>query len=213
MGFESDKFPSQRDAENHFKQLLKKVFHQIMKNRGMFWYEMSNKRLAYYYTTSNLTTLKVRYQFLYRNQNKFKNKNLIGKPNSKGRWHYAISVKPIITPILGFSLKNHLAFTDDGLNVWRTDKNEVDKDRIHRERRKKGKRLFNEEWRDLFLAFLSALKKDDKIAINLSSEFTLEMPLYPEVFWADFGYFDPKDKTRQGLLSMYEIDENIEEND
>ncbi|HBG70485.1 MAG: hypothetical protein A2W93_09520 [Bacteroidetes bacterium GWF2_43_63] len=214
MGFESSKFPNHRDTENHFKQLLKKVFHQIMKNRGMFWYEMANKRLAYYYTTSNLTSLKVKFDFPNRKTNKSKNKNLIGKNSTNGYWHFAVSVKPILSPVLSFSLKNHIAFTDDGLNVWKTDKNEVDKEKIHRERRKKGKRLFNEDWRDLFLAFISALKKDGKIEIKLSSNFILDMPVYPEMFWADFGYFDPKDKTRQGLLSMYDFeDDNFEEDD
>ena len=214
MGFESASFPNHKDSENHFKQLLKKVFHLIMKRRGMFWYEMSNKRLAYYFTTSNLSTLKVKYQFPYRISHKNKTKNLIGKNGTNGNWHYALSVKPILTPILGFSLKNHLTFTNDGLNVWKNEKNEVDTDKIHRERRKKGKRLFNEEWRDLFLAFLTALKKDDTIEIKLSANFNLEMPIYPELFWADFGYYDPKDKTRQGILSMYDFeDENEEDND
>ena len=48
IGFESNKFPTQRDSENHFKKLMKETFHKLMKNRGMFWYEMSNKRLAYF---------------------------------------------------------------------------------------------------------------------------------------------------------------------
>lgn len=58
IGFESSSFPTHRDSENHFKKLLKEVFHKIMKNRGMFWYEMSNKRLAYYYTPANLSSFK-----------------------------------------------------------------------------------------------------------------------------------------------------------
>jgi hypothetical protein len=214
LGFVSNKFPNHRDSENHFKQLLKKVFHQIMKNRGMFWYQMANRRLAYYYTTSNLTTLKVKFEYPHRKHKRFKTKNLIGRHSTKGKWHFAVSVKPILSPVLSFSLKNHIAFTDDGLNVWKTDKNETDKDKIHRERRKKGKRFFNEEWRDLFLAFINALKKEDKIEIQLATNFFLEMPAFPEMFWADFGYFDPKDKTRQGLLSMYDFEEdNLEEND
>jgi len=214
IGFESSSFPTHRDSENHLKQLLKKIFHLIMKNRGMFWYEMANKRLAYYYTTSNLNTQKIKFSFPNRKINNLKTKNLIGKNGGNGNWHYAVSIKPILSPVLGFSLKNHLTFTNDGVNVWKNEKNEVDRDKIHRERRKKGKRLFNEEWRDLFLAFLNGLKKDNKIEINLSSKFVLEMPVYPEMFWANFGYFDPKDKTRHGLLSMYDFeDENIDDND
>lgn len=213
IGFESNNFPTHRDSENHFKKLLKETFHRIMKNRGMFWYEMSNKRLAYFFTPANLSSLKTRLQYPYRKHNEFKTKNLLGKHKSLGKWHFAVSVKPILSPIVAFSLKSHITFTSDGFEVWRNDKNEIDSSKIHSQRRAKGKRLFNEEWRDLFLAFLNALKKEDKIELALSSNFVLKMPVIPEVYWADFGYFDPKDKTRQGLLSMYEFEEENTEED
>lgn len=213
IGFESSSFPTHRDSENHFKKLLKEVFHKIMKNRGMFWYEMSNKRLAYYYTPANLCSLKTKFQYPYRKNNKFKTKNLLGKHKSLGKWHYAVSVKPILSPVLAFSLKSHITFTTDGFNVLKNDKNETDSNKIHSQRRSKGKRMFNEEWRDLFLAFIDALKKDDRIEIGLSSNFTLEMPITSQIYWADFGYFDPKDKTRQGLLSVYEFEEENTEID
>jgi len=212
-GFESENFPTQKDAENHLKQLLKRIFHLIMKNRKMFWYEMANKRLAYFYTPANLHFLKVKFEYPYRSNRRFKTKQLIGKYESLGKWHFAVSVKPILSPIIAFSLKSHLTFTDNGFNVWKNKDGEVDKDRIHSHRRAKGKRFFNEEWRDMLLAFLNGLKKDDKIEIALSNDFILEMPLITEVYWSDFGYYDPKDTTRQGILSVYEIelDEREEE--
>ncbi|TNE36136.1 toll/interleukin-1 receptor domain-containing protein [bacterium] len=214
IGFESSCFPTHRDSENHFKKLLKEVFHKIMKNRGMFWYEMSNKRLAYYYTPANLNSLKTKFQYPFRKVKKYKTKNLLGKHKSIGKWHFAVSVKPILSPVLAFSLKSHITFTTDGFNVLKNDKNETDSSKIHSQRRAKGKRMFNEEWRDLLLAFIDALKKGDRIEIALSSNFTLEMPVTSQVYWADFGYFDPKDKTRQGLLSVYEFEEeNSEDND
>lgn len=117
LGFESKVFPNHRDSENHFKSLLKRIFHLIMKNRRMFWYEMANRRLAYFYTPANLKSLKVKFDYPYRKNNKFKTKNLIGNYLSLGKWHYAVSVKPILYPILAFSLKNHLVFTDDGFQV------------------------------------------------------------------------------------------------
>ena len=214
IGFDSSSFPTHRDSENHLKKLLKEVFHRMMKNRGMFWYEMSNKRLAYYYTPANLNTLKTKFQYPFRKVKKFKTKNLLGKHKSLGKWHYAVSVKPILSPILAFSLKSHITFTTDGFNVLKNDKDETDSSKIHSQRRAKGKRMFNEEWRDLFLAFIDALKKENRIEIALSSNYTLEMPATSQIYWADFGYFDPKDKTRQGLLSVYEFeDENSEDND
>lgn len=214
IGFDLNSFPTHRDSENHFKKLLKEVFHKMMKNRGMFWYEMSNKRLAYYYTPANLSSFKTKFEYPFRKNNKFKTKNLLGKHKSIGKWHYAVSVKPILSPVLAFSLKSHITFTTDGFNVLKNDKNETDSNKIHSQRRAKGKRMFNEEWRDLFLAFIDALKQDDRIEIALSSSFNLKMPVTSQIYWADFGYFDPKDKTRQGLLSAYEFeDENPEDND
>ena len=213
IGIVSKQFPTQNDAENHFKYLLKKTFHLLMKNRGMFWYEMSSRKLAYFYTPGNLNSLKVKFEYPYRVLNKWKTKNLIGVYKKTFKWHYAVSVRLVLSPLLGFQLKNHLAFTTDGFQVWKNDKDEVLKDKIHSHRRSKGKMMFNEEWRDLFLAFLNGLRNSDGlIQIQLSNDFTLQMFPDPELFRSDFGYFDPKDKTRHGLLSMYEEEgEDLEE--
>lgn len=209
-GIESSVFPNQRDAENYLKSLLKQVFHKLMKNRGMFWYEMANKRLAYFYTPANLTSLKVKFEYPYRRTNKTKLKSLIGVYKRKWKWHYAISVKPVLTPVLGFVLKSHLVFTDEGFKVWKNEKGEIDKDKIHSHRRSKGKTFYNEEWRDMLLAFLHGLKnKEGLITIPLSCDFSLQLFPIPELFWSQFGYYDPKDKTRQGLLSVYEDEEEL----
>jgi len=206
IGFESKSFPNHNDALNHFKFLLKRVFHLIMKNRGMFWYEMSNKRLAYFYTPANLGKWKVKFEYPFRKEGKSKTKNLIGIYKVKSKWHYAVSVKPIISPLIGFSLKSHLTFTDDGFKVWE------DSDKIQSCRRDKGKLFFNEEWRDMFIAFIHGLQKEGKIEIALSSDFILRMSPVPQSYWSQFGYFDPKDKTRQGLLNFYR-ENNLNEED
>jgi hypothetical protein len=71
--------------------------------------------------------------------------------------------------------------------------------------------LFNEEWRDMLLGFLHALKKDDKIELELSGNFVLRMSPDPEMYWSAFGYFDPKDKTRHGILAFYDDDEDSDD--
>lgn len=61
----------------------------------------------------------------------------------------------------------------------------MDKDRIQTHRRSKASssKFFNEQWRDMFLAFLNGLKnKDGQIEIQLSSNFNLSMPTIPEFF-------------------------------
>lgn len=205
LGFQSVNFPTHRDSENHLKILLKRIFHLMMKNRKMFWHEMANKRLAYYHTPASLNTLKVKFKYPFRGQKaKPITRNLLGTYQYNFHWHYAISAKPILTPIVGFSLKNHLTFSDDGFTSWE------DKDKVHSHRRKKAKdsKYFNESWRDFQSAFLNSLcNADGNIEIPLNKDFILSMGVWTEMFWADFGFYEPYDKDRQGLLNdFYEDD-------
>jgi len=199
LGKESPKFPTLIDNTNFLKILLKRVFHMLMKNRGMFWYEMSNKRNSYFYTPANLATGKVSFEYPGLLKRK-KTKNLFGVYKHQFKWHYAISVKVVLSPILGFSLRNHLTFTNDGFQVWKNDKGQVDTDKIQIHRRGKGRRLFNEEWRDMLIAFLHALKKENEIKISLTTDFILHMKTFPEKYRSSFGYIDPKDLSRQEIL-------------
>lgn len=206
LGFEKADFPTHKDAVNHFKSLLSRVFHLIMKNRCMFWHKMANKNLAYFYTPANLKSLKSSFEYPFRKGRKKKTKNLIGKYLSLGKWHFAISSKPILSPFPGFSLKTHITFTVDGFNVWE------DKGKIHIHRRSKGKLFFNEEWRDMFFAFLNGLKNlEGKIALPLNSQFTLFMEPWTELYWADFGYYEPIDKNRQAVINQYDEEIDIVE--
>ncbi len=207
-GFDSANFPTHRDCTNHLRVLLTRVFHLLMKKRGMFWYSLANKKQAYYFTPANLQGTNVTFEYPFRRKKKEKKKGLIGEYLSLGKWHYAVSCRPIFTPFLAFSLKSHLAFTEKGFEAWE------DKDKIHTHRRSKGKRFFNEEWRDMFLGFLNGIKnKEGEIKIALNNDFILNMDPSPMLFWADFGYFEPKSKDRQDVLSQYEeeTDEDEEE--
>lgn len=211
LGFEGETFPTHRDSENHLKQLLKRIFHLIMKNRKMFWYEMSNKKLAYYHTPASLNKLKVKFKYPFKgDKGKTKTRNLLGKYQHTNFWHYAVSAKPILSPIVGFSLKNHLTFSDNGFTSWE------DKEKIHSHRRSKAKisRYYNEDWRDFHCAFLNSLSNGDgKIEISLSKCFVLSMSVWPEMFWADFGFYEPFDKERQSLLNDYYEEEETEPSD
>lgn len=211
LGFEKEKFPTQKDAENHLKVLLKRIFHLLMKNRKMFWHEMSNKKLAYYHTPASLVSLKVKFKYPYKSEKvKPKTKNLLGTYQHSNYWHYAVSAKSILTPLVGYSLKNHLTFSDDGFKSW------VDKDKIHSHRRSKAKlsKYFNEDWRDFHCAFLNSLRNSEgKIEIPLNNSFILSMSSWPEMYWADFGFLEPWDKERQGLMNDYYEEIESEESD
>jgi hypothetical protein len=135
---------------------------------------------------------------------------LLGTYQHSNFWHYAVSAKPILTPIVGYSLKNHLTFSDNGFKSW------DDKDKIHSHRRSKAKlsKYFNEDWRDFHCAFLNSLSNaEGKIEIPLNNSFVLSMSSWPEMFWADFGFLEPWDKERQGLMNDYYEEIESEESD
>ena len=201
----SSQFPTRRDAENHLKALLERVFHLLLvKKRKLSCYKMANNRQAYFFTPKTLPHA-VTFTYPHRKNHQQKRKNLIGKYLSD-MWHFALSGRAILSPIIGFSLKSHITFTDRGFNVWN------DADKIHSHRRSKGKTFFNEEWRDMLFAYLQALKNEEgEISIELYREFTLEMGRWTNKYWSDFGYQEPRDKSRQYILEEYYDDTELEE--
>ena len=206
FGLQTETFPTQRDAENYFKKLLRRVIHILFRNIKLNWSELSNKNLAYYHTIESLPTSKFSFSYPHRTKINQKKKNLHGKYLTIGKWHFGISIKPTLSPYLGFSLKSHIIFTSDGMKAF------DDKDLIHSYRRKKGKRMFNEEWRDLLLAFISSLKNaNNEIFINVATNDRLVMKNNVELFWSKYGYYDPKDIERQSLFSYEDEEEETED--
>lgn len=188
------------NPQNHLKTLLSRVFHLLMKKRQLNWYELAKQNLAYYFTPRNLQKGRTKFQFPFRHQTK--RKVLFGKYKELGKWHFALSSRIVFEPMIAFSLKSHLIFTTNGFKAW------DNKEQIHAHRRSKGKYWFNEDWRDLYLAFLNALKDENGvIEQELDENYFLKMDSIPMFYWADFGYEEPKSKKRQDILIENEEEE------
>ena len=202
--FESRVFPTHQDASNCLKSLLRRTFHLLMKQAGLGWYEFANKRLAYFYR-GDPQKIKISFNYPYRKKKKVK--QLVGK-YFNDFWHFAVSADILLVPQPAYRLRTHLVFTADGYNVWE------DKDKIHTHRRSKGRLFFNAEWRDMLLAFLSSLPGEKgTTTIRLNEYQTLTMPRLTEQLWADFGYNEPIDSSRLGLMSEYEEYEDAQDNE
>lgn len=196
---------NERDVQNHLRSLLLRVFHMIMRERGLRWHDMANKKLAYFFTSRSMARIK----FIYprRTSKRVKRKSLFGKHLSDS-WHFALSAKPVLAPQLAFCLKSHIVFTTDGRTPW------DDKDKMHSARRQKGRLLFNEEWRDMLFAFLHALcagKTSAKVALTPS--YVLSLQPWTNVYQSDFGYNEPKEKDRHNILDVDYYDEREDEDD
>ena len=166
---------------------------------------MSNKQLAYFLPKYDKIS---RVIFTYPSSTKKKAKALLGEMRGVGFWHYGVSIQPILFPFVGFSLKSHILFTSDGFQLIDDEKKQ------HSFRRKKGKRLFNEAWRDLFLAFVQRLKnKDGEISIKATMQGEqIVMKEWPEMFTSEVGYIDPESKMNVDKIEDYYEDLTEEEN-
>jgi len=205
-GFESNIFPQHKDAENHFKRLLHCVISNLFWQKGRCKAKLSGKRLAFYRPKFNDKEW-VSFFYPFSTQKKPKRKQIFGTFEKIGFWHYAVSPQPILFPVVGFSLKSHIVFTTDGQKLI------VDDKKVHSYRRKKGKRFFNEEWRDLFLAFLQGLKDNDneiKIKVTFNNDF-IKLYEYPENFWSEVGFYDPNSQMDLDKIENY-VEDFEEEN-
>lgn len=190
QGYESEFFPTQRDAENHFKKLFKRALHNYLKGKQLSWYELANRNLAYYHTAASLPSSKV--NFTYPFSERKKKKQLFGKYLTIGKWHYGLSVRAVLRPSIGFRIKTHVVFSENGSRALE------DKSLQHAYRRKKGRRMFNEEWRDLLVAFINSLKNyDGVIELPTNSEQKLVMKEMVEIVGtSDLG----------GVLTPFSLD-------
>lgn len=184
-----DSFPSYNDKVNAFKRLMMSVWNMMFFTRGFYKYTLAGKRFAYYIPQNFSSKSSVQFYYPFSNKTRKKKKALYGVYKSQ-YWHFAVSGNVLLEPFICYQVKSHIIFTSDGI------KNYLDEKKMHSFRRDKGKRFFNEEWRDLFLAIIQSLKNEDgNITINVDyNKNYIELKEWPEMFWSDFDYHDPKKK-------------------
>ena len=207
FGFESDRFPSHKDVENHFKDFLRYLLYTILWNKGMVKTEFSGKKYVFYQPKYGHKFPYIEFAYPPATMTKNKKKTMGGTyKRNQGCWHYGISLLPILFPYIGVSVKSHLVFTQDGY------KPEKSQTKQHSYRRNKGKNFFNEEWRDLLLAFIFSLRNDNgniELVVNKVGD-KLVMNNRPEWFWSDYGYQDPSKKMDiESVEHAHDEEENI----
>ena len=186
QGFESNVFPTYRDIKNHFINLLNSVITKIFNDRGMLPYNLSNGT-AYFLPKKDKFS---RIKFIFPNTEIKKGKTIGGEYLDIGYWHYGISVKPILFPIIGYSIKSHIIFTSDGYQIISDNKKQ------HSYRRNKGKTFYNDVWRNLQLAYIQNLKDSHnniEVVVGKNNKI-IRMEEWPEIYISNFGYNEPKAK-------------------
>ena len=199
-------FPTLNDSENFLKRLLKKSFKNLMYEKGLGKKDLSKDQCFYHRARMREGKI-INYRQSIKYHNRKKSKALVGKYYDSF-WHYAVSAQVRLHPFVCFSLKSHILFSYDGLNIWDNDS------KLHSARRAKGKRWFNEEWRDQLNAFIRALAwKERQIAIRLNKNFVTYMPFLTKQFFSDIGYIEPGTKHRLSILHESDDELNDSEDD
>lgn len=187
FGFDTDRFPNHKDVENHFKDFIRMIICRLFYRNGLKSTELSGKKKVYYYPKRDNAFPRVMFEYPKPTMSKPKRKTLGGKYKDKGYWHYGVSLKSVVFPYIGVSVKSHLVFSSDGISI------QNDSSKQHSYRRNKGKNFFNEHWRDMLLALVYSLANKQgniEITVTKSGE-KLVMNERPEWFWSDYGYKDP----------------------
>lgn len=189
-----EEFPKINDLKRFFVRLLNDAFQKFMKNRAIEFYLLSQNRKCYYYKLDQLINNKASFNY----EDKKKRKQLVGE-YFDSYWHFGISVNVLLKPILVFSLKSHIIFSDEGKEIWDS------KNKLHRARRSKGKSFYNKEWRNLLLAFLSSLSDDEEvITIALNENMNLGVKNTTIKFTCDLGYDEPLNQGRLVPIDYYD---------
>lgn len=117
-------------------------------------------------------------------------------------WHFALEGKPTMFPMLGFTMRPHVLFSDDGLTIWES------KDRLHRARRAQCRQWWNDRWRDLIAASVAILADGgDSINLPVGPNYVLEVSHRPIMLSSPVSYLEPDEVVEHFILGDEEDSE------
>ena len=207
-----------KERRNVITNLLRQSWDIFTAGKNVGVYELANKNSCLYLRQQDGHDVRVP---ILRGEGKLSYKALTGyktvsgpDPDSKKKriWHFAISVKPLLHPIVGFATYAHVIFSDNGQTPW------DDKDRMHRARRQQCKGWWNAEWRDRILAFLAWFAEGEKLLRLPAGHNNLLLSVEPVLFESPVTYglssgTSEPDEPSEDLPDVGYIEEEEEEFD
>lgn len=153
-------------------ELLSAAWDQMVRTKGLSTYAFSNRGRAFYFVDGTSSENRVTFRALddgsarYRQVVGFKTvqKATPGQGPRLRYWHFALEARPILSPSLGFAIKPHLLFSDDGRVLWSS------KERMHKAGRSQRRNWWNDDWRDRIIGSMAWLAEgDEKISLPTSA--------------------------------------------
>jgi hypothetical protein len=184
-------FMGAKEARNAVLHLLNEGWNRMATRRGLSAYEMANEVLSHYFVGDQVKNDRINFtgvdgQPAYKYIMGYKRVGPKGENQRFRHWHYAVTAKPLLYPIKGFSIRGHVLFSDDAIKIW------DGTERIHKARMSQCKSWWNADWRDRMLATMSWLAgDDDAITIPLGGEAEIKVGISPVIFESPFSYLEP----------------------
>jgi TIR domain-containing protein len=178
-----------KDRRNIVVNLLRQSWDLLAAGKDVGTYELANKKTCIFLRQVDGSDVRVPFS---RGEGRISFRALTGyktvsgpDPDSKRKrfWHFAISLRPVLHPIVGFAVYSHVVFSDDGRFPWE------DKDRMHRARRQQCKLWWNSTWRDRILAFLAWLSEGGEDIRLPAGKDDLRLSIEPVTFESPVSYF------------------------
>src|SRR6266542_501370 len=201
-----DQLVDRPEARNFVSRLLKIAWENLIKERRLPIYELSNAQCAYF----KKGFAKDDKAFFKGVDGRRTFRQLVGyETMTRGKrfWHFGVQAKAFLYPYAAFVIKPHVVFSDDGQNIWDIP------ERMHTARRSQCKDWYNSEWRDRMLATISWLAEEkETIKLRLALQSTIEVSNYPLMFTSPVSYVEPqKDAPRTDVDFEEAEEEEIEE--
>jgi hypothetical protein len=177
----------------HLFRLLRLAWEHMLSERDLPVHQLANERKAFYFVKDKTPADKVFFTGVFGRKS---HRSMVGfrtitNPTTgvktKRYWHFAMEARPQVHPGLGYYMKPHVVFSNDGKTIWSSKK------RLAAARRTECSDWWNDAWRDRMLGVVSYLADGNNcIKVQLGSDVSLTVAAWPTVFMSPVAYTDPQ---------------------
>ena len=201
-----------RQSRNIVVFLLRNAWERLMHTRALPEYELSNHALCFWFQKDAVPEDTLHFTGI---NGRKASRQVVGfkslSANKDGisvkrPWHFAFQAKAMVYPFIGYCLKPHVLFSDDGFTIWES------KERLHKARRSQCSMWWNPKWRDLLLAAMSHLADGHPtLTIPVAPDQTLEIGILPLAFVAPVSFEDHPLPSEEDAVMTDESEDEVEE--
>jgi hypothetical protein len=202
-----------KQARNAMTHLLREGWLRMVHERGLAIHEMANNAWSFYFIKDQVP--RDRLDFIgvdglaaHRYVMGYKTMRSADAEKKLRHWHFGLSAKPFVYPIMAYGIKAHVLFSDDGKEIWESDK------RLQRARMSQCKNWWNDDWRDRILATMHWLSLGKgTIDIPVGKGAAIKVSKSPQLFTSNVSFIEPSksasasDETLASAEEDFEFDE------